>query len=140
MYKIVLDTNIFISAILFDGKPEAIIKLCQERRIEIIISEAIISEISDVLGRKFYWEEWKIERVISDIMEFTKVITTRKSVSLIKGDPSDNRILECAFEGNAQYIISGDKKHLLPLKEFCGIEILTPNEFLDIYRGEMNDT
>jgi predicted nucleic acid-binding protein len=115
MYKIVLDTNIFISAILFDGKPEA-----------------IISEISDVLSRKFYWEEWKIERVISDIMEFTKVITTRKSVSLIKNDSSDNRILECALEGNAQYIISGDKKHLLPLKEFRGIEILTPNEFLNI--------
>ena len=129
MPKVVLDTNVYISAILFGGKPEVIRKLLREGKIEVLVSEAIILEIAEVLRRKFDWDSWQISQVIDEIRAITTLVVPRESIFLIRDD-ADNRILECAFEGNAQYIISGDKHHLLPLKEYEGIKILTPGEFL----------
>lgn len=133
MQKVVLDTNVYISAVLFGGNPEEIRKLSKEGKIEVLISEAIISEIADVLRRKFNWESWQISQLIDDIREVSTLIIPRQSISLI-ADDADNRILECALEGNAQYIISGDKRHLLPLKGYRDIRILSPDEFLGLLR------
>lgn len=131
MIKLVLDTNIYISAILFGGKPETIRKLSKEGKITVLISEAILKEITEVLRIKFRFENWQISQTINEIREFTTLITPRKTFFIIKEDPADNRILECAQEGKAQYIISGDK-HLLTLKKFQKIEILSPVEFLKL--------
>jgi len=103
--KAVLDTNIYISAILFGENPERIRKLSKEKELEILISEAIIAEIAEVLRKKFNWESWQISQIIDEIRE-------------------------CAVEGKVQYIVSGDKQHLLPLKEYQGVKILSPAEFL----------
>jgi len=130
MLKAVLDTNVYISAVLFGGKPEEIRKLSKQGKIEVLISEAIISEIAEVLRRKFDWESWQISQVIDEIREATTLTVPRQNICLIKDDDADNRVLECALEGNAQYIVSGDKRHLLPLKEYRGIKILSPDEFL----------
>ncbi len=127
--RVVLDTNVYISAILFGGKPERIRKLFRDGEIEVLVSEAIISEIAEVLRRKFNWASWRISQVIDEIREATLVIP-RCDVSLIEADDADNRILECALEGSAQYIVSGDKRHLLPLAKYKEINILTPDEFL----------
>jgi len=129
MLRVVLDTNVYISAILFGGKPEEIRKLLKEGKIDVLISEAIILEIAEVLRRKFDWENWQISQVVDEIREIAALAVPRQSISLIKDD-TDNRILECAVEGNAHYIVSGDKHHLLPLREYKGIKILNPNEFL----------
>ena len=130
MLKAVLDTNVYISAVLFGGKPEEIRKLSKQGKIEVLISEAIISEIAEVLRRKFDWESWQISQVIDEIREATTLTVPRQNICLIKDDDADNRVLECALEGNAQYIVSGDKRHLLPLKEYREIKILSPDEFL----------
>ena len=129
MLRVVLDTNIYISAILFDGKPEDIIKLVREGIVEVLISEAIILEIAEVLRRKFGWESWQISRVIDDIRETATLTIPQQIISLLEDD-DDNRVLECAVEGGADYIITGDKRHLLPLKEYEGIRIVSPDEFL----------
>jgi len=128
--KVVLDTNIYISAILFGRKPEEIRKLSQEGKIELLVSEAIIAEVAEVLRKKFDWESWQISQVIDEIRETAILVIPRQTLSVIKKDEDDNRILECAVEGKAHYIISGDKRHLLPLKEYQGIKILSPAEFL----------
>lgn len=128
--KVVLDTNIYISAILFGRKPEEIRKLSQEGKIELLVSEAIIAEVAEVLRKKFDWESWQISQVIDEIRETAILVIPRQTLSVIKKDEDDNRILECAVEGKAHYIISGDKRHLLPLKEYQGINILSPAEFL----------
>ena len=134
MYKVVLDTNVYISAILFGGKPEIIRKLSKEKKIEVLVSEEIISEIVGVLKQKFKWGKWDLDQLVEEIRELYTLIVTSHDISIIRDD-TDNRIVECAIEGNAQYIISGDKRHLLPLKEYKGIKILTPNEFLNIYES-----
>ena len=131
MIKVVADTNVYISAILFGGKPEEIRKLAREGKIELLISEFILAEISGVLKRKFSWSDWQISEVTKDIRDFTALITPVLTLSVIKDDEQDNRVLECAIEGKAKYIISGDEHHLQPLKEYHGIKILSPAQFLE---------
>ena len=132
MIRVVLDTNVYISAILFGGKPEKIRNLAKRGEIEIIISEHIITEISEILRKKFKWESWQILESIEEIREFTTLVIPKKRVSIIREDPTDNRILECALEGQVDYIITGDRRHLLPLKIFKGIKIVSVNDFLDV--------
>ncbi|RLE07912.1 putative toxin-antitoxin system toxin component, PIN family [Candidatus Aerophobetes bacterium] len=129
--KVVVDTNVYISAILFGGNPEKIRRLSKEGRVELLISEAIIAEVAEVLRRKFNWENWQISQTIDEIREIATLVIPRQTLFIIKKDDNDNRILECAVEGKAQYIVSGDKHHLLPLKEYQGIRILTPAQFLE---------
>lgn len=130
MIKVVADTNVYISAILFGGKPEEIRKLAREGKVELLISETILAEIAGILKRKFNWFDWQISEVIKDIKSITTLITPILTLSVIKEDEPDNRVLECAIEGNAEYIISGDVHHLQPLKEYRGIKILSPAQFL----------
>lgn len=83
------------------------------------------------------WPEEEIKDLIEGLSVFVKIVSPRKKVTLIKAAPADNRILECALEAKADYIISGDKKHLLSLGTFKNIPILSAKHFLDdLYRGE----
>ena len=137
--KAVLDTNVYISAILFAGKPERIRKLSKEGKIEVFISEIIIAEIAEVLRRTFDWENWKISQTIDEIREIAALVIPGRTLSIIKNDDDDdNRILECAAESKVQYVVSGDK-HLLSLKRYEGIEILSPAQFLRIVSREASD-
>ena len=131
MIKVVPDTNIYISAILFGGKPEEIRDLARDGKIELLISEFILAEIAGVLKRKFSWSDWQISEATKDIRDFTVLITPLLTLSVIKDDEQDNRVLECAIEGKAKYIISGDEHHLQPLNEYHGIKILSPAQFLE---------
>jgi putative PIN family toxin of toxin-antitoxin system len=133
MIKAVADTNVYISAILFGGKSEKIRKLAREGKAEILISEFILAEIAGVLKRKFNWLDWQISEVIKDTMAITTLITPAVTLSVIKEDEPDNRVLECAVEGQASYIVSGDEHHLQPLKEYEGITILSPMQFLKLF-------
>ena len=131
MWRVVLDTNVYISAVLFGGKPERIRLLAKEGEIEVLVSEAILFEIAEILRRKFRWTSRKISHLIDDIRQYTILITPCRRISRIKEDEPDNRILECAVEGEAHYIVSGDKRHLLPLKEYRGIKIVSPHTLLE---------
>jgi putative PIN family toxin of toxin-antitoxin system len=136
--RVVLDTNIYISAILFGGKCEEILKLANQTLFEVVISKKILEEIKSVLKGKFYWTDKQITEVVKYIREIASVISPEIPLSIIKEDPADNKIIECAFFSNASYIVTGDK-HLLPLREYKGmnrmvhtkgIKIVSPGEFL----------
>ena len=131
MWRVVLDTNVYISAVLFGGKPERIRLLAKEGEIEVLVSEAVLFEISEILRRKFGWTSSKISLLIDDIRLYVTLIIPGRRISRIKEDDTDNRILECAVEGEAYYIVSRDKRHLLPLKEYRGIKILSPRGLLE---------
>lgn len=131
MIKVVADTNVFISAILFGGMPEEIRRLAREGKIELLVSEIMIAEITGILKRKFNWSDWQISEAVKDITTYTTLITPTLTLSVIKEDEPDNRVLECASEGRAQFIVSGDEHHVQPLREFQGIQILSPAQFLE---------
>ena len=129
MIKACLDSNVFISALIFDGKPEEILFLASKRNIKIIISPAIIVEVNRNLIEKFNLQEGQVKKLIKNITSISQLITPEIKIKKIDYLP-DNRILEAAIEGGADYIVTGDRKHLLTLQKFKGIPIVTPAQFL----------
>lgn len=130
MGKIVLDTNVFVSAILIGGVCEEIFHRARAGEYEIYVSPPILEELTNVLSRKFHWSGPQIATVLEDLKTFTKLINTKKRIKVIKMDDPDNRILECAVTAKASYIVTGDTHHLLPLKSYRKIRILSPFQFL----------
>jgi len=132
--KVVFDTNVFISAVLFGGNPETVFDLAKrEKSVTLFISEGIIQETARILKIKFDISDWHINRVLNNIRNNSTLVIPTISVSKITTHNEDNRILECALTAQADYLISGDKKHILSLKKFRGITILSPAEFLKIF-------
>ncbi len=136
---IVLDTNVWLSAIFWKGEANKIIESCIDKKIEIIVSEDILLEIAEVLNKEEKFQKFienrkeKIEDLIRTILSFSKLIKTKTKISLIEAHPQDNIILEAAFDGKADYIISYDK-HILNMLEFRGIKILNPGGFLELIK------
>lgn len=128
--RVVLDTNIYISAIIFGGKPEEVILMAKEEEIEMFVSAAIIAEVANKLSNKFLWSSIDVTDFMREIGEAATIIKPSARLAVIEADDSDNRILECAIEAKAEYIISGDQRHLLPLKNYLGIKIVTSARFL----------
>lgn len=130
--KVVLDTNILISALGWNGKPRQIFQKCVEGDLELIISKEQLKELNKVMNYpKFKFSDEQKETFISIILEIAKVVEIKNSLKVIKDDPDDNMILETALASNVDYIISGDP-HLLNLEEFKGIKILKASDFLDL--------
>ncbi len=128
--KVVFDTNIYISAILFGGNPRNCLDLAKEGRIELFSSNAILLELASKLSLKFYWETEAIEKTLKALGAFSILVSPKEKITIIKNDPSDNRILECAKTAKAEIIVSGDKKHLLSLKYFQKIPIVSASDLL----------
>jgi putative PIN family toxin of toxin-antitoxin system len=130
---VVIDTNVVISALLFGGTPGKLVELWQKGHIEPVISEEIMTEYLRVLTYpKFKLSEEEINYIIhQEILPFFKVVKSIPGPSIIKKDPDDDKFIQCAEAGNAKTIISGDQ-HLLALKSYPGITILTPTQFLEI--------
>lgn len=135
--KIILDTNVVISGLLIpNGPPGKIVDLWVENRLKVVVCQALIKEYFDVLLRpKFKKLGTIIERqnLLMELLEMENSIFVfpKTRLDIIKSDPEDNRVRECAVEGEVQYIISGDD-HLLALKEFQGIVIVSPAAFLNL--------
>ena len=126
---IVLDTNIFISSLFLEGKPYSVVKKAINQEIIVFISNYIIEEIRKVLVRDFNLEKQEIEDIVNAVLYFTHLIEPKESVTVIKDDTKDDKILDCAIACNADFIVSQDN-HLLNLKTFRGIQIVSPEEFL----------
>ena len=130
--RVVADSNIYISAFNFSGPPSRVLELAQEGVIDLFISQPILEEIERVLARKrFNWPQQQVKEVLDNIGRFTSwILPDHFPTPVTKEDPSDDRILECAVAAQAQVIVTGDK-HLLRLKHFQDIPIITPRQFLD---------
>jgi len=127
--RAVLDTNVYLAAILFGGKPGEVFLFAKDEEIDLCVSTAILAELAAKLTDKFHWPAGRVRYVIKEIGETASVVKPQKRIEAVPGDESDNRILECAVESKADYIVSGDKRHLLPLKEYEGIKIVSPAQF-----------
>lgn len=130
--RVVFDTNIFISAIIFGGNPRQCLELARSGDIKLFTSKAILLEITRNLG-KFDWNSQEVRDVIEGLGKFTTVVAPEGKINLIYKHPKDNIILECALEAEADYIVSGDKKHLLSLEKFKGIPVITAKQFLELH-------
>jgi putative PIN family toxin of toxin-antitoxin system len=128
--RLVLDSNVFISAVVFGGKPREILDLAVKGLIEIAISDGILEEISGVLGgKKFLYPARIVRTLMSEIGDLADLVEPEEKIEALLEDPEDNRVLECAVESGADVIVSGDS-HLLALQSFGRIKIMSPDEFL----------
>lgn len=109
--------------------------MAAKRVIQNVISQDILDEVQGVLAQKFSWEKERVQDAIDLLRLVSEIVDPQEKVSIVAHEP-DNRIIECAISGNANLIVSGDKKHLLPLKECHGILIVGPNEFLNIFEHD----
>lgn len=138
MLKVVLDANVYVSAILSKiGNPQEILQQWRTGTFEIIVSQDTLTELSRVLkypkiAELHGWTEGEIEEFIKLLSEEAVFVTPQIKLDVVKADESDNRYLECAVAGQASYLITGDKRHLLPLKEYQGIRIVSPATFIAV--------
>jgi putative PIN family toxin of toxin-antitoxin system len=130
--RVVIDTNIYISAIFWNGKPREVIDLGRDGKITIFTSLDIENEIVGKLKTTFKLAEEDVNRILLDFSTFTLPIRINKQLIVVQDDPDDNKFIECAVECRANYIISGDR-HLLNLKEYEGIKLIKSSEFLKVY-------
>lgn len=138
MHRVVIDTNVLISGIIqHSGFPFRIVKLWESASLVLITSVATIREAERVLNypkikRVYRLTDDDIKRVVSNLAMYSVFVDPLSKVDVIREDPEDNNILATAVDGKADYIISGDT-HLLHLKNYKGIDIVTPKEFCGIY-------
>jgi len=124
--RVVLDTNIFIAAALKGGFSEDIIKMAASKIVTIVCSEEILDELHKKLVKKFKWNINDSKFFVDTVREIVEIGKVKKKITLITRDPDDNKILECAKEGNATLIVSSDQD-LIKLKNFENIAIVHPN-------------
>jgi putative PIN family toxin of toxin-antitoxin system len=129
--KVVLDTNVLISAILFGGKPRQILEKAIRGEIRLCLSEPILEELKGVLQRsKFDYAPEMIQFILTELTAIADFVNPSEIINVVLEDPEDNRILECAVEAKANYVISGDFR-LLKLSKYLNIEILNAATFLE---------
>ena len=127
--RVVLDTNVIFSS-FWGGNPKRILERWKTGHLTLLISLPILEEYLAVLARLGFTEtQLKEEGILFLQSPATSLIHPSRTFEAIPQDPSDNKFLDCAVEGKADAIISGDK-HLLTLKAFHDIAILTPADFL----------
>ena len=127
--RIVVDTNVIVSALVFGGLPRRIFELVEGGYCELFYAAEIQEETRRVLRDKFGWDEDRLDRYLRTLWSLGKRVVLRHRVNAVREDPDDNRILECALAADADVIVSGDR-HLLKLGAHEGITILTPRDFL----------
>ena len=130
--RIVLDTNVVVSAILFGGKPQEILEAALAGDFRLCISEPMVVELQGVLQRpKFEFNRQIVQSIVSEITLLAEWVTPTKHFELVEDDPADNDVIDCAVEANADFLISGDR-HLLQLGMCVNIQIVSSDSFIKI--------
>ena len=128
--RVVLDTNVIISGLNFPGNEPLVLDLARRGRFELYLSPFILEEVAGVLGRKFGWSEERTSQVIRMLGDEATVVEPGWIAEVVEGNAADNRILGCVAEASADYLVTGDRRHLLPLEEHGSARILNAPRFL----------
>jgi putative PIN family toxin of toxin-antitoxin system len=131
MARVVLDTNVLVSAFHNKGKSRSFLGEVLEKH-EVVLSSQILAELADVLSRdKFNVTTAQIDGFISILVRHTTVVPVQSNSKIVREDPDDDTILDTALCGKAKYIVSGDK-HLLKIARYKNVQLLSINEFKQI--------
>lgn len=127
--KVVFDTNILVSALVFPGgRAEAALLRIIEEHDQLLLSKPILDELLGVLARKFSRDAEELARIAVILSELALTVRPRQKLRVVKDDP-DNRVLECALAGRADAIVTDDSA-LLELGEFRGVRVISLREYL----------
>ena len=129
MLNVTLDTSVYVGALNSGGFGSRLFTMAQTGVIRIDISDAILDETIRVLRDKFGWDGYRLHDARLRMASFTNRVTPAQTLDVIKEDPPDNRILECAVEAGSDYIVTWDKD-LLRLGSYGNIRIIRAADFL----------
>ena len=136
--RVVLDTNVLISAVISTGVPHDIVVAGYEGEFQLIVSEATVTEFRETLQKypdRFGLTDEEIRTEVETLQYFAEFVDPDEEVNAVEDDPDDDKFLEAAVAGNAQYLVSGDQ-HLLTLDSFRDIDIITPRTFYERLESE----
>lgn len=136
MIRAVLDANVLVSGIVIEGVPRSILRAWRAGRFHLAASQATLDEIGRVLRypkivRRHHWSESEIHAFMESLEALAILTPGKLRLSAVAADPSDDRYLECAVEGEADCLVTGDR-HLLELGVYREVEILRPREFVEL--------
>ncbi len=130
MLRVVLDTNVLASALISEGKPRELLRKGISKEFCIVTSHLILRELSTVLRRpKFKTGEDESHRILLALMQSAEVVGVVSKFKLVEEDPKDDMVVQSAFDGKADFVVSGDG-HLLALGDFRGIKIVGVKKML----------
>ncbi len=134
----VFDTNILISALLWPrGLPFECLLLARERRAGSVTCEEILLEFDEKLQSKFQYSADDAHRAADEVRRLSTVVHITGSLRIVAADPADDKVLECAAVGGATHVVTGDRKHLLPMRAFGSVTIVSAVEFVTLVASEL---
>ena len=130
-WVVVFDTNILISALLsLRGPPFRCLALAKERVVQSVTCQEILEEFQEKLEGKFSYSLQRAHTAATEVRELSRLVTITHSLKVVTADPDDDKVVECAVVGGATHIVTGDRRHLLPLGSYQGIAIVSAADFL----------
>ena len=131
--RVILDTNVFISAVFFGGEPGKILKAWRDGEVLLVLSDEILKEYIDVLGRlEKQYPPIEAEPIIELLLAGSKIVSAPPLGDSVSSDPDDDKFIACAIAAKANVVVSGDK-HLVSVDGYRGIRVVKPSEFVKEY-------
>ena len=127
----VYDTNILLSGIGWGGKPGRCLQLARQGSVEGLTCTEILEELKDKLPTKLNFSDVETAKTLEDLRGFLRLIKIQNTLKGATADPDDDKVIECAVVGSATHIVTGDRRHLLPLENYRNIRIVTAADFLN---------
>ena len=127
---VVFDTNVLFSGIGWQGSPYFCLQMARKGNIKSVTCLEILSEFNEKLKSKMGLTPAEAARAVAEILSFSELVKIENELQVVPSDPDDNKVVECAYVGKADFIVSGDR-HLLDLETYQGIPILRANIFIE---------
>ncbi|MBF0359369.1 MAG: putative toxin-antitoxin system toxin component, PIN family [Oligoflexia bacterium] len=133
MLRVVLDSNIYISSIGFGGNPKKVVSLGIKGEFQIVLSEFIISEVTRVCIKKLKLKSSELDFFFNELLLVADLVTPSTEITTTTND-GDNIVLATAIDGHADYIVTGDKAHLIPIQKYQTVKIVTLDKFMQFLK------
>lgn len=129
--RITLDTNVLISSLIVaGGSADQVVQFVRDGDVEMVLSQFILDELTRVLTQKFELPPKTVQKAVQRFQRIATIVVPVLTIHIIKEKENDNRILECAVAGKVDYLVTGDKRHILPLRSIHGVPIVGVSEFI----------
>lgn len=127
---VVYDTNILLSGLGWKGVPYRCVELARRGTVAGLTCSEILEELAEKLTTKLGYSPSQTTDAVKDLLGFLKLVKITNTLKVVEGDAEDDKVIECAVLGSATHIVTGDRRHLLPLESYQDILIVTASDFL----------
>jgi putative PIN family toxin of toxin-antitoxin system len=132
----VFDTNVLLSGVGWKGRPYECLELPRRGSVDGVTCSELLGELAEKLESKLGFTATQATDTVIDLLTFLRIVPLSGNLVVVIADPDDDKVLDCAVQAGASHIVTGDRRHLLPMGSYQGIEIVTPAQFLAIVSAD----